>query len=489
MDIGKHWRAIIDSAQDGIIIVDARGNFIAANHSAQLMTGYSEAELRGQSCRMLNCTGCKLIGQGAGKQWCGLFSAGLIRDKKCMITAANNRAIPIVKTATVLFDDKGKIVGAVETLKDISENIGYKNELASIRRIYHIDDGFHGIVGRTPIMQNLFEHIESVASLDTPVMILGESGTGKEMVAKALHETGNRADKPFIKVNCAALSESILESELFGHVKGAYTGADVDRVGRFEAAHTGTIFLDEIGDIPLSVQVKLLRVLEERMIQRVGENRSIPIDVRIITATNKNLEVLIEQEKFREDLFFRINVFPVTCPALRLRRDDITLIIQHFISIHAEKTGKNILGFTPEAMRAMVSYSWPGNIRELRNAVEYAFVLAKGKSVRPEHLPEKVVNQGGTFSLSPQKTAVAEAAQSEGRLKRENQIKEGQVAEPGHFSPPDTAVVVKQSARDSLIHALKQADGNQTRAAEYLGVSRVTVWKRMKKYKITVKNR
>ena len=193
-------------------------------------------------------------------------------------------AIPIVKTATVLFDDKGQIVGAVETLKDISENISYKNELASIRRIYHIDDGFHGIVGRTPIMQNLYEYIESVASLDTPVMILGESGTGKEMVAKALHETGNRAKKPFIKVNCAALSESILESELFGHVKGAYTGADVDRVGRFEAAHTGTIFLDEIGDIPLSVQVKLLRVLEERMIQRVGENKSIPIYVRIITA-------------------------------------------------------------------------------------------------------------------------------------------------------------------------------------------------------------
>ena len=247
MEIGSHWRHIIDSVQEGIIIVDAGGNFIAANTAAQLLTGYSEAELKGRSCRLLNCTGCRISGKGPGKKWCGLFSAGMIRDKKCVITHASNRTIPIVKTAKVLYDETGQIAGAVETLMDISENIHYKNELASVRRIYHIDDGFQGIIGRTPVMMNLYEHIESVATLDTPVMILGESGTGKEMVAKALHETSRRAQKPFIKVNCAALSESILESELFGHVKGAYTGAESDRIGRFEAAHRGTIFLDEIG--------------------------------------------------------------------------------------------------------------------------------------------------------------------------------------------------------------------------------------------------
>ncbi len=369
MNIGKQWRHIIDSVPDGIIIVDDKGLFIAANQTAQLITGYTEEELKGQSCRILNCTGCKLVGKGKGKKWCNLFSERVIREKKCVITNSRNRTIPIVKNATVLFNEKNELIGAVETLKDISENINYKNELASIKRMYHIDDGFHGIIGRTPVMQSLYEHIESVASLDTPVMILGESGTGKEMVAKALHETGNRSPKPFIKLDCAALSENILESELFGHVKGAYTGAATDRIGRFEAAHTGTIFLDEIGDIPLSVQVKLLRVLEEKMIQRVGTNKSIPIDVRIITATNKNLEKLIEKGSFREDLFFRINVFPLTCPPLCKRKDDITLIIQHFISFHAEKTGKNILGFTPEAMRLMVAYRWPGNIRELRNSV------------------------------------------------------------------------------------------------------------------------
>jgi transcriptional regulator with PAS, ATPase and Fis domain len=464
MKIGNHWREIIDSVQDGIILVDDHGNFVAANHSAQLMTGYSEDQLIGKSCRILNCTGCDIKGIGIGKDWCQLFSQGLVRDKKCMITDSRKQTIPIIKTATVLYDEQGTIIGAVETLKDISENINYKNELASIKRIYHIDDGFHGIIGRTPVMQNLFEHIQGVAPLDTPVIILGESGTGKEMVAKALHETGNRSDKPFIKVNCAALSETILESELFGHVKGAYTGAASDRIGRFEAAHQGTLFLDEIGDIPLSVQVKLLRVLEEQMIQRVEDNRSIPIHVRIITATNRDLETMITRGAFREDLFFRINVFPVVCPPLRERKDDITLIIQHFITILAERTQKNILGFTPNAMRRMVSYSWPGNIRELRNAVEYAFVLSKGKSIGEEHLPEKLLSEDSAAEVS---------ARSFGR----------QPVPPAIFG----AIPVKQSEKADLVNALRQADGNQTRAAEILGVSRVTVWKRMKKHGVALK--
>ena len=457
MDIGKQWRHIIDSVPDGVIIVDEKGIFVAANQTAQLITGYDEKELKGQSCRILNCTGCKIVGKGKGKNWCRLFSEGIIREKKCVITNRHNRTIPIVKNATVLFNEKNEIVGAVETLKDISENINYKNELASIKRMYHIDDGFHGIIGRTPVMQVLYEHIESVASLDTPVMILGESGTGKEMVAKALHETGNRASKPFIKVNCAALSENILESELFGHVKGAYTGAETDRIGRFEAAHNGSLFLDEIGDIPLSVQIKLLRVLEEKMIQRVGTNRSIPIDVRIITATNKNLEKLIGEGAFREDLFFRINVFPLTCPPLRQRKDDITLIIQHFITLHAEKTGKNILGFTPEAMRLMVAYRWPGNIRELRNSVEYAFVLARGKSIGIEHLPEKIT------SFDPLAAKALKPLRYNG------------------------IVTVGLSEKQALFNALQQADGNQTKTAQILGVSRITVWKRIKKYGIQLR--
>ncbi|MFH2058711.1 MAG: sigma 54-interacting transcriptional regulator [Pseudomonadota bacterium] len=457
MDIKEHWRKIIDSVQDGIILVDEKGRFLAANQTAQLITGYTEKQLIGQSCRILNCTGCAIIGKGKGKDWCGLFTEVFIREKKCLITNSRNQNIPVIKSATVLYDENNQIVGAVETLKDISENINYKNELATIKRLYEVEDGFHGIIGRTPIMQNLYEHIQSVASLDTPVMILGPSGTGKEMVAKALYETGNRASKPFVKINCAALSEHILESELFGHVKGAYTGAETDRIGRFEAAHKGTLFLDEIGDIPLSVQVKLLRVLEEKTIQRVGSNTSIPIDARIITATHKNLEQLIEQGKFREDLFFRINVFPLICPSLSERKDDITLLIQHFVSLHAEKTGKNIFGITPEAMGLMVAYPWPGNIRELRNAVEYAFVLARGKSIGLEHLPEKIT---GTM---------------------------GQANKMGTAISSNDTITKGQSEKQALCKALEQADGNQTNAAKILGISRITVWKRINKYGITVK--
>ncbi|MCK5311701.1 MAG: sigma-54-dependent Fis family transcriptional regulator, partial [Desulfobacteraceae bacterium] len=302
-----------------------------------------------------------------------------------------------------------------------------------------------------------------IKNTPTSILLEGSSGTGKELIARAIHYNSNRRNKKFVAQYCGALPETLLESELFGHVKGAYTGAESDRIGRFEAAHKGTIFLDEIGDIPLSVQIKLLRVLEEKMIQRVGTNKSIPIDVRIITATNKNLEQMIEQGQFREDLFFRINVFPLTCPPLRERKDDITLIIQHFISLHAEKTGKNILGFTPEAMRLMVAYRWPGNIRELRNSVEYAFVLAREKSIGSEHLPEKIKN----FNLP--------------------ETKFEKITDSNDMDRVGDSVKVGLSEKEKLLDALQQADGNQTKAAQILGVSRVTIWKRIKKHGIQLK--
>lgn len=372
-----------------------------------------------------------------------------------MLTNIHNRSIPIVKSANVLYDENGNILGAIETLRDITENINCRNELNSIKRMFHLDDGFHGIIGKSPLMQSLYGMIESVGPSDTPVMILGESGTGKEMVAKALHETGPRSSGPFIKVNCAALSETFLESELFGHVKGAYTGADQKRIGRFEAAHNGTIFLDEVGDIPISVQVKLLRVLEEKRIERVGDNRAVPVDVRIITATNRDLETLIREGCFREDLYFRINVFPITCPPLRVRKEDIPIIAQHFINLNVEKTGKNILGFTPDAMEILVNYHWPGNVRELRNAVEYAVVLATGSSISPDHLPRRLMESRSRHGA-------------------------GEVPDSG----PDEEQTGPESEREQLLRILMQAGGNQSKAAGLLGVSMVTVWKRIKKHGI-----
>ena len=404
MDISKHWKSIIDTLQDGILVVDTHGTIQAVNPSAERLTGYSKDELVGNSCMILNCTGCKIIGKGSGIDFCKLFSVGRSKVKKCTIKNRGNRSVHIVKSATVLRNSAGEAIGAVETLTDMSELIRKQNEIEALRKTFHLDDGFHGILGKSPVMEKLFEMIANVARTEAPVLIHGESGTGKELVARAIHETGPRRDGPFVKVNCAALNESLLESELFGHVRGAYTGADRDRVGRFEAAHGGSIFLDEIGDIPLSIQVKLLRVLEEKEVERVGDHRPVSVDVRIISATNRDLEALQKEGRFREDLFFRINVFPLECPSLTNRPEDIPLIVRSLIDQNSAKSGKKILGLTSDAMEMLLAYDWPGNVRELRNAVEYAFVLCAGGWIEPRHMPPKITGSRNTRT-GPQRMA------------------------------------------------------------------------------------
>ena len=451
MDVAKYWKTIVDTLQDGLLVVDPNGIILATNEAAERVTGYGANELIGKSCRLLNCTGCKLLGNTVPDKYCQLFVTENVREKKCLITNKERRSVYVLKNAKVLKDEDGKVIGAVETLTDITEKVRQQQEIKSLKQTFQLTEGYHGILGKSTRVQNLFAMIDNVAQSDTPVMIQGPSGSGKELVARAIHRESSRRDKPFIKVNCAALNENLLESELFGHVKGAYTGADKTRVGRFEAAHGGSILLDEIGDIPLSIQVKLLRVLEDKRIERVGDHRSIPVDVRIISATNKNLEKLIAAKQFREDLFFRINVFPLQCPSLAERREDIPLIAQNFIRRNAAASGKKILGLTPEALEKMSLYAWPGNVRELRNAIEYAFVLCPSGAVGTAHLPSKIVSAGETVT-------------PECRL--------------------DDAGLVERSR---LIQALREAGGNQSAAARQLGVSRVTVWKRMKKYGIDPK--
>jgi PAS domain S-box-containing protein len=451
MEIAKYWKTIVDTLHDGLMVLDPAGNILAVNPAAEKLTGYAAGELIGTNCRTLNCTGCDVYGRGTGKDWCKLFETGEVKAKKCLISDKARRAVHVVKNASVLKDSAGKILGAVETFTDISEIVRQQQEIAALRRSCHLEEGHHGLLGESQPMQYLFELIENVSQTDAPVLIHGQSGTGKELVARAIHEESPRQKKPFIKVNCAALNENLLESELFGHEKGAYTGADRTRIGRFEAAHEGTIFLDEIGDIPLSTQVKLLRVLEEKEIERVGDHKSIPVDVRIISASNKNLEAMIGEGLFREDLFFRINVFPLSCPPLAERPEDIPLIVQNFIAHNRSRGGKEILGLTPEAMEALLTYSWPGNVRELRNAVEYAFVLCSGDWIGKEHLPPKIAAGG--------KRATANYAAVAGSKSWEDE-------------------------RNQLLQALRRVGGNQSEAARLLGVSRVTIWKRIKKYGI-----
>jgi PAS domain S-box-containing protein len=451
VDIGKYWKTIFDTLQDGLMVIDVEGNILAANPAAERLTGYSADELLSSNCRTLNCTGCELYGRGSGKDWCSLFEKGVVRAKKCLITKKNLRATHVLKNASVLYDSEGEMIGSVETLTDISELIQQQHEIESLRKSCHLDEGFHGMLGESPSMQQLFELIENVAQTEAPVLIFGQSGTGKELVARAIHDTSLRSNKPFIKVSCAALNENLLESELFGHEKGAYTGADRTRIGRFEAAHGGTIFLDEIGDIPLSTQVKLLRVLEEKEIERVGDQRPISVDVRIISATNKDLDSLVAREMFREDLLFRINVFPLNCPPLAQRAEDIPIIVQNFIDQNRGKSAKTITGLTAEALETIMAYDWPGNVRELRNAIEYAFVLCPGGWIGKEHLPPKIEGFDSKISSNPK-------------------------ASPGAW----------KNERDNLIKVLRSMNGNQSAAARSLGVSRVTIWKRIKKYGINL---
>jgi PAS domain S-box-containing protein len=444
MEIGKYWKTIVDTLHDGLMVLDPEGNILAMNPAAE-----AADELVGQNCRTLNCTGCELYGRGSGAEWCSLYVKGNVKAKKCLIAKKDRRALHVVKNASVLRNSEGHMIGAVETFTDISETVRQQQEIESLRKSCRLEEDHHGLWGESLPMQRLFELIENVARTDAPVLIHGQSGTGKELVARAIHEESPRKDKPFIKVNCAALNENLLESELFGHEKGSYTGADRTRIGRFEAAHGGTIFLDEIGDIPLATQVKLLRVLEEKEIERVGDHKPIPVDVRIISATNKDLEALISEDSFREDLFFRINVFPLNCPPLSERLDDIHIIVQNFIEQNAAKAGKEIVGLTPEAMEALFTYSWPGNVRELRNAIEYAFVLCSGHWIGREHLPPKITTKGKRPSVNHHHNAVS-----------------------------------RTEERKKLIQTLRQTGGNQSETARLLGVSRVTVWKRIKKFGI-----
>jgi two-component system, NtrC family, response regulator HydG len=450
MDISKQWKRIIDTLQDGILVLDTAGVIQASNPAAEKLTGYSMAELEGSSCRILNCTGCKIVGKGKGKEFCKLFSVGRSKLKRCIIKNKKDLSVHILKVASVLEDEQGEVIGAVEVLTDMTDLVAKQQEIETLKHMFHLDEGFNGLLGKTPVMEKLFHLIVSVAQSDAPVLIQGESGTGKELVALAIHENSPRRNQPFIKVNCAALNESLLESELFGHVKGAFTGAQRDRIGRFEAANTGTLFLDEIGDIPLSTQVKLLRVLEEKVVERVGDHHPFPVDIRIITATNRDLERLIEKDDFREDLFFRINVFPIQCPCLTARKEDIPLIIENFINRICAKNKKPALKISSEAMEIFLDYDWPGNVRELRNAIEYAAVLCTQGWIEPKHIPPKIRKNNQPFSEAPSLSSEV------------------------------------QSNRETLLSLLKQTRGNQSELARKLGISRVTLWKRIKKQGIRI---
>jgi len=452
-EIDRYWQTVVNTIRDGLMIVDERGVIVSVNDALERVTGYSRNELIGQNCTKLNCDVCDQIRRHDGHQWCSLFAGKQVKARQCVIVRKDGRPMHALKNACLLHDDHGDMIGAVETITDITELIEKENQIAAYERQLRSDDGFCGIIGTSPAMQQVFELVSNAAHSDAPVIILGDSGTGKELVAQAIHALGTRKDQPFVKVNCAAFTESLLESELFGHVKGAYTGAYRQRAGRFENADGGGIFLDEIGDLPLPTQVKLLRVLEDKIVERVGDNTPIPVDVRIISATNRNLQELIQQGVFREDLYFRINVIPIHLPPLKERREDIPLLAEFFFHKIALKNRKPIHAISNDAMAYLMDYAWPGNVRELKSAFEYAFVTCQGNMIRPHHLPPTIFNNRRKSSVSSDRRAI-----------NREEIK-----------------------RIELIEALEETEGNQSKAADLLGVSRVTIWNRMRRYGVQYK--
>jgi two-component system response regulator HydG len=453
LEKNRNWKTVVDTIKEGVFIVNRDGIIVSVNKAMGGLMGYENGELIGKPCSVLDCNMCHLVRDKTYEHWCNLFKAGEIKMKRCTMKKKNGQPFHLLKNASLLHDAEGKVIGAVETLTDITEIIEKDNQIEEFRRELRSKDGFHGLLGISPAMTRVFELLANAAKSDAPVILFGESGTGKELAAEALHLGGPRKDRPYIKVNCAALSETLLESELFGHVKGAYTGAFRNREGRFEAAQGGDIFLDEIGDLPISTQVKLLRVLEDKVIERVGDHRPIPIDVRIISATNKDLPSLIEKGSFREDLFFRINVISIHLPSLRERREDIPLLADSFLRRIRLKSEKPITGVSQETMEALMRYDWPGNVRELRSAFEYAFVTCQDSLIQPVHLPVPIV-QG-----PKEKPVQARAVTDSGGKKKQQ-----------------------------LIEALRNARGNQSEAARVLGVSRVTIWNRMKEFGLAPKD-
>jgi transcriptional regulator with PAS, ATPase and Fis domain len=400
----------------------------------------------------LECDTCFKTRADGHDKYCALFKDGVVTRRKCTLRKKDGSRIHLYKNATILKDRSDRVIGGVETWTDLTEVVAKDRVISRLRKELSSEDAFHGILGKSAAMVQVFDLISSAAQSEAPVIIYGESGTGKELIASAIHKLGPRRKGPFIKVNCAALSESLLESELFGHVKGAFTGADRTRVGRFEAANGGDIFLDEIGDLPLSTQVKLLRVLQEKEIEKVGDHRPISIDVRILAATNQDLSILMEEGRFREDLYYRIGVIPIHLPPLRERREDVPLLVEYFINRIHLKADKPISGMSREALDLLFSYDWPGNVRELINVIEYSFVLCHEGEIMPNHLPARVT--GKQPSMAPRRRAV----------KKQND----------------------EAERKRILEALAATGGNQSKAAEILGISRVTLWKRLKAFDIQV---
>ena len=431
---------VFETMRDGLLVVDADGYIKLFNRAAEEITGYRREEIIGRKCAVLGCDTCAMLTE-AGRQRNGKsvrFSS--VHDKECCMAGADGRPVYVLKNLVILRDDRGQIIGAVESITDITSLYMKEQELQGLRQELRQEYWFMGLLGKSVPMQRLYEHIRNAAVSEAPVLIYGESGSGKNLAANAIHKLSRRKDGPFIQMNCASLNEQLLESELFGHKKGSFTGAVSDRTGRFEAADGGSIFLDEIGDMPVTMQIKLLRVLEEKVVERVGDHTPIPVNIRLISATNKDLNSMISQERFREDLLYRINSIVIKVPPLRERREDIPLIAIHYLKKISHVNNKEIRNISPAAMQVLQDFPWPGNVRRLINALEYSAVTCRTDTIDVPDLPDYLVHE------------------------KKESLDENNVE------------------RERLRSTLALYKGNKTLAARHLNISRTTLWKKVKAF-------
>jgi len=433
--------AILDSIADGVFTIDKDRNVTTFNRAAERITGFSRNEAINRKCYEVfhasicqtECALEKTI--QSGKQ---------IIDLPINIIDSRGKTVPVSISTSVLKDENGVITGGVETFRDLSEIEELKKQ---IDEKYTFED----IISKNHLIQKIFNSLPDIAESDSTVLLEGESGTGKELFARAIHNLSPRRQYPYVAVNCGALPDSLLESELFGYVKGAFTDAKRDKPGRFELAEGGTIFLDEVGDMSPASQIKLLRVVQEKEYEPLGSSSTRKMNVRVITATNKDLMKEVVEGRFRADLYYRVNVIRIDLPALSRRREDIPLLIEHFIDKFNVKNRKRIIGVTDDVMDHLMAYAFPGNIRELENIIEHAFVLCHSARIGLNHLPPEVLRseEGMAISVSDSESPLA-AAESQ-----------------------------------AIIDALTLNRGNRMKTARALGVSKATLWRKMKKYGIS----
>jgi len=449
---------ILNGVPHGIALVDQDLRIIMMNRFLEALTGYSGEEASGISCD-------HVLHSSFGRNdqvFRQALEAGVSCSAEGDILGLNRKKIPMRFTATPVVEPRQGRQALVLVLEDITvfQEIDRKKEAGPAK----------GLLGHSPKMQEIFELLPVLAHTDSSVLITGETGTGKDLLAEAVHQASKRSKYPFIKVNCGALPESLLESELFGHMRGAFTGAHADKHGMFQLAQGGTIFLTEIGDLPLPLQVKLLTVLDDREFFPLGSQKKVRVDVRLITGTHRDLKKLVEEGKFREDLFFRLNVLRVHLPALRERDGDVRLLIDHFLQMFAASFSKGVKRLSAQALRLLNSYRYPGNVRELRNIIEYGVNICRGEVIEVEHLPPYVLADAGKAPRAKGAAASRESGEKTAG---------GVVPEI-----PDNASSWSAIEKKQILTALMQTGGSRTGAAKALGWGRTTLWRKMKEYEL-----